>query len=128
MATDQFKGQVSGFQQRVEPSGGKTVLVWDFRLERHDEAKHPLPRMAVEMRGPAFEGSISNGDIVEVEGHLGSSNVLHANRLRNLSTNATVSARGIVTRRISTFVFLLIFVVVAGFILSVVLKIFGTLK
>ncbi len=90
MAKNPIKGTVSGFQQRYEPTGrGLSRLVWDFRLERQDAAGNALPRVAVQMRGRSFEGSVANGDQVEVEGSP-REGVILARRVRNLTSNATV--------------------------------------
>lgn len=85
-----IKGQVSGLQQRFERSG---EVVWNFRVERQDASGNPLPRVAVEMRGLGFEGALNNGDWVEVTGKFNHGTLMAA-EVSNLSTRATVRARG----------------------------------
>jgi hypothetical protein len=121
---------VSGFQQRFEP-GGK--LVWDFRVERLDAAGKPLPRVAVEMRAATFVGSINNGDTVEVPGVVGENGILMAERVRNLTSSATVTAGPAETRAeagkkeadrrrrsFARFMLVLLFCIVGIFLLRVV--------
>lgn len=86
-----IKGQVSGMQQRFEPGGA----VWDFRVERTDPSGKPLPRVAVELRGQSFQGSINNGDWVELFGEWRSGDVVKVDEVKNLTTNATVRTQAV---------------------------------
>jgi hypothetical protein len=70
-------------------SGGRNILVWDFRIERKDSSVEQTP-VAVEMRGYAFEGSIANGDEVEIVGQPIDRKVLHISAAYNLTSNALV--------------------------------------
>ncbi len=93
---DAIKGRVSGMQQRGEAALRTSWAVWDFRLERIDANGKPLPRVPVEMRGRRFEGSIANGDLVEIDGARWTpGQVLHTRQVRNATTGVTVRARGI---------------------------------
>jgi hypothetical protein len=84
-----FRGRVAGFQQRFEVSGRRNILVWDFRVERKDSNVEQTP-VAVEMRGFAFEGSIVNGDEVEIVGQPIDRKVLHVSAAYNLTSHALV--------------------------------------
>ncbi|MFG3603756.1 hypothetical protein [Micromonospora chersina] len=88
-------GQVSGFQERWERTiGNDSVKVWSFRVERQGGGGEPLPRVAVEMRGKGFDGSIAPGDWVRIDRNWRSGTTLQANSVQNLSTNTIVHARG----------------------------------
>jgi hypothetical protein len=108
-----FRGRVAGMQQRQEMlsffwvgrgQGAPYSLVWDFRLERNAPDGTPLPPMAIELRSPGhfffrstkgFEGSLLNGDQVEVDGrHYKPGRVLQVEQLRNLTSNSVVRIRG----------------------------------
>jgi hypothetical protein len=84
-----IKGRVSGLQQRFE-AGGEAI--WNFRVERQDDAGQPLPRVAVEMHGVGFEGALNEGDWVQVAGTW-DDGTLHVTDVQNLSTQATVRAK-----------------------------------
>lgn len=88
-----IRGQVSGFQQRFEPTGRGTLSVWDFRLERVDDAGNPLPRIPVQMKGTSFDGAINNGDWIEVTGSWREGKTLPVRQLKNLDTGAVVRAK-----------------------------------
>lgn len=93
-----IKGAVSSFQQRTEQIwttiGPRLITVWDFRLERSDPITgKPLPRVAVQMRGRKFIGSIVNGDIVEVSDAGKPGKVVQTRRVRNLTSSADVMAQ-----------------------------------
>jgi hypothetical protein len=88
------RGQVSAFQQRFESAGQRSILVWDFRLERKTEAGEPLPRVPIEMRGVTFDGSLAEGDFAEAHGAWHDGETLKVTRITNLTTGAIVRARG----------------------------------
>jgi hypothetical protein len=98
-----LSGTVSGFQQRTEQTqtagGPRMVVVWDFRLERKDQNGQALPRVAVEMRGTEFIGSVQNGDAVEIDAPFHAGEVVQPRRVRNLTSGAVVTAREIALRR-----------------------------
>ena len=87
----QLNGVVSGLQQRFEPTRAGQVVVWNFRLERHDAAGKPMPRVAVEMRGRRFSGSINNGDIVELDGSPNRDGLVCVWWVRNRTSNVRVT-------------------------------------
>lgn len=68
--------------------------VWTFRVERYDEAGNRISLIPVEMRGYRFEGAIHEGDWIRARGRI-KSGTLHVIRLENLTTNASVRAKGI---------------------------------
>jgi hypothetical protein len=81
-------------------------LVWDFRLERSAPDGRPLQPIAVELRSHAslfrfgpdtkgFEGSILNGDEVEVDArHHKPGKLLKVEQVRNVTSNSVVRVRG----------------------------------
>ncbi len=93
--TDAIKGRVSGMQQRAEVALRTSWAVWDFRLERTAADGKPLPRVPVEMRGRRFEGSITNGDVIEIDADWTQGKILHTRQVRNGTTGVTVKARGL---------------------------------
>jgi hypothetical protein len=93
--TDAIKGRVSGMQQRAEVALRTSWAVWDFRLERTTSDGKPLPRVPVEMRGRRFEGSITNGDVVEIAANWTQGQILHTREVHNATTGVTVKARGL---------------------------------
>jgi hypothetical protein len=93
--TEVIKGQVSGMQVRLEQALRKSWGVWAFRVERKDADGKPLPRVPVEMRARRFDGSINNGDWVEITAKWRRGKLLHPRQVRNLSTGVTVKARGL---------------------------------
>ncbi|GIF96960.1 hypothetical protein [Catellatospora citrea] len=119
-------GIVNGFQQRQEMIGRTYFTVWNFRLERSDEAGRPLPAIPVEMKGRYFNGAISNGDLVDVGRSFTPGKLVRTNRVRNATVGVDVSAVGR-QFRVLRGVFIAIFVVIAlcifGLIISVMLDI-----
>jgi hypothetical protein len=128
-----IKGVVSGFQPRSEQigtgSGTRMLIVWDFRIERKDSTGQPMPRVAVEMRGTSFIGSISNGDVVEVNAAFSPGQVVEARQVRNLTSGAMVTAKGEELMRLSRLVHFVIvvplFIAAVVFIVFVASVIFG---
>jgi hypothetical protein len=118
-----IKGTVSSFQQRTEQintgTGPRSLVVWDFRIEQRDSTGQPMPRVAVEMRGRSFIGSINNGDVVEIDARFRPGQVLQVRRLRNLTSGAVVTAKGAQLMRLSRFISLVIFVVLVIVIVMV---------
>ncbi|NUR69675.1 MAG: hypothetical protein HOU81_02545 [Hamadaea sp.] len=116
-------GVVTGLQQRQEMAGRTYFQVWNFRLERRDAQGGPLPPVPVEMRARSFRGQIANGDVVEIPS---SSRPM---RLKNLTTGATVKARGRphpFLRGVGLTLFLILFVCVAIFIVANIIEIQGS--
>lgn len=83
------RGRVAGLQQRNEMWGRRYVTVWDFHITRDGD----LPPVSVEMRGFSYEGSIANGDVVEVRGRARGNRILHVRRLENRTSNSTVRVK-----------------------------------
>jgi hypothetical protein len=100
-------------QQRTESMGQQNSrTIWTFRLERYDSNGNRLRPVQVEMRGLAFEGSLSDGDQVRVTGRWRDGTV-RADRLENLTTGALVRAKSYKGVMIAALV---VFLVVAGLI------------
>jgi len=87
-------GVARAVQARTEEAGELSVLVWTFRVEQYDSSGNRLPPIPVELRGTSFEGAISDGDEVEVQGRWSKGRTLRAKRVVNLTTGAAVEARG----------------------------------
>jgi hypothetical protein len=94
-------GQVSGMQQRFEQdrNTNRPITIWSFRLERQDAQGAPLPRVAVEMRGEHFDGAIEPGDWVRVEEEWQPGTTLRTQHVTNLSSNTTITAKGVGSTR-----------------------------
>ncbi|QQC92032.1 zinc ribbon domain-containing protein [Streptomyces alfalfae] len=89
------EGQVRALTSRTERQGESDhSTVWTFRVERYDEAGDRISLIPVEMRGYRFEGAIHDGDWVRAGGRR-KGGTLHVNRLENLTTGASVRAKGI---------------------------------
>jgi hypothetical protein len=89
-----IRGQVSSYQERFERTLHTLTTVWSFRLERQDEAKKPLPRVPVEMRGLEFDGTIRQGDWIEIDAEWNEGTTLRPYKVRNLTSNAVITAKG----------------------------------
>jgi hypothetical protein len=89
-------GQVSEFQERYERAAldHTPIMVWSFRLERQDDRGQPLPRVAVEIRGTAFDGTLASGDWVRIDENWQPGTTLQPRQVTNLSTNSVVHAKG----------------------------------
>ncbi|MEU1458042.1 hypothetical protein [Streptomyces avermitilis] len=102
-------------QTRSESRGeNQSEAIWTFRVERYDTAGNRIALVPVEMRGQTFEGSIHDGDWVRARGRM-RSGTLRVTRLENLSTGASVHAKGVPKAAVIAFFvfFLLIFAFVA---------------
>jgi hypothetical protein len=92
-----IRGRVSNVQQRMEiapTANTASTVVWNFRLQRAGPDGAQLPAVSVEMRGVGFEGSILEGDEVEVVARgYKSGDVIATREVRNLTSNSRVRAR-----------------------------------
>lgn len=113
-----IRGVVVGMQPRIESQGRGVVTIWDFRLERHDAAGNPMPRVQVEMRGYSFLGSINNGDWVEIKGNWQRGEIVKPRQVYNLSTAAMVKSKDysvIVKILITVFIIVWLMIVITIF-------------
>jgi len=86
-------GEVRGFTQRSENISTSHLqhTIWNFRIERYIEGKQ-LPPIPVEMRGQKFEGSINEGDSIQLLKNWQKG--LHkTNKVFNLTINVMVKAK-----------------------------------
>ncbi|MEV5551195.1 hypothetical protein AB0L35_34525 [Streptomyces sp. NPDC052309] len=84
-----------GAQVRSEYQGQHHFeVVWTFRVERYDAFGNRISVVPVEMRGLTFEGSLNDGDRVRAHGRM-KSGTLRVARLENLTTGASVRAKGV---------------------------------
>jgi hypothetical protein len=117
-----IRGKASGLQQRLEYKTRRPLVVWNFRLERWDSSGSPMTRVPVEMRGQSFQGSLNNGDWIEVRAKWKPGKTVHASRVTDLSTSTVVRARGWgqptrIARVVIALLMLAFFVAVAASIL-----------
>jgi len=132
---DHLRGVVSIFRERNELMGNQYGSVWSFRLDRWDSTGAPEPPVAVEMRGYSFSGSVGQGDWVEIPGREILSRwkpgeIFHAQLLKNITMNSTVTADPGLSSRIATgrgigsparaVVFLIVIALIATVVLYVI--------
>jgi hypothetical protein len=118
--TGKIRGIVRGFQSRSESQsmgqGHRTWTVWTFRLESHDQGSNLVQRIPVEMRGLSMEGSINDGDEVEIPGRWQPGQTVQPSEAYNVTTHSTVRSKGVTRgqRTCSTvaLVFFLVFIAV----------------
>jgi hypothetical protein len=106
-----FVGEARSMQQRTEQLGEQgSRSIWSFRLERYDARGNRLRPVQVEMRGLAFEGSLTDGDSVRVTGkwHDGT---IRAKSVENLTTGALVKSKSYKGAMIAA---LIVFLIIAG--------------
>lgn len=87
-AASAVTGEARGVTQRVEHA----EQVWTLRVERHDRHGNRLQPVAVEMRGERFDGSVSDGDWIEVTGRW-REGTLVADRVANVTTGGSLHTR-----------------------------------
>lgn len=106
-------GQVSALHQRYEPRGrGPPRVVVAFRVRRTGAGGRPLPPVPVELRGEVMEGSLRDGDWVQVPAAGEPGSLLgRPHQVTNLTTGEKVALR----RRPAAkgWILALVFVVVA---------------
>lgn len=121
-STSVVEGQARGLQSRSELKGENYQQeIWNFRVERYDDAGNRVLLVPVEMRGRSFEGSISDGEWVRVHGRY-KRGTFRASVVDNLTTGATVRARGL--PKFVTPIMVVFFVLVVSFIAWVAFSIF----
>jgi hypothetical protein len=84
----------------VDSRNNKSLRVWQFRLQRTDDAFREvlrdsrgdqLPPLSVEIRADRIAGTLSDGDKVGIEGRLNRSRMLFALFVRNYSTESDLA-------------------------------------
>lgn len=116
------RGVAYDVMARSEYGQGGSVQVMSFRVDSFDAHGDRYVPVPVELRGYALRGYVGNGHEVEVDGEY-DDGTLRAQRVRNLTTGATVEAKDVprwAKRAILAFVLgfiLLAFALVAGGIL-----------
>jgi hypothetical protein len=120
----ELSGVVRNVQFRSELRGEHgSVQVLTFQLEQHDAVGKLLQPTLVELRGVSLEGQVSDGEQVTVAGKWRNGRVV-AKQVTSLTTGALVGARNPPVWLMIPFVIL--FLVVLGFIAFVAVKIFST--
>jgi hypothetical protein len=87
---EHLRGRISLFRSRPELMGTQYGTVWNFRVDSWDSEGRSQPAVAVEMRGLQFNGSLGEGDWVEIPGPWEAGKNLRVGRLRNITMNAPV--------------------------------------
>jgi len=84
-------GEVREFRERRETEGNFTWTIWSFRVERYDASGNQMPPVPVEIKGMKFEGTISEGDWVELPDPWKPGEVASPKKFDNLTTGAKIS-------------------------------------
>jgi hypothetical protein len=126
-------GEVRDFHDRTQKQGQLNFTVWSFRVDRYDASGNLLQPVPVEVKGEIINGSISDGDWVELPGDWKSGQIAQPEFVKNLTTGATVQGYVTPGSKISVtigYVFFCSFLLVAAFffIMLVVLPILGIIK
>lgn len=121
---DHIRGVVTSFRSRNEMVGPQSGSVWSFRVDAWDESGQPQPPVTVEMRGTRFEGSIAEGDWVELAGRAPSGVVVHPRTIRNLTMNCVVTARRPL-QPIRALLGVVFFVIIVGVIAAALIVVFS---
>ncbi|MDE1863036.1 MAG: PKD domain-containing protein [Thaumarchaeota archaeon] len=98
---------------------GNHFEAWTFRLIPEDEVGnlHPENQITVQLGGKAFEGSINDGDKVQIEGKWNEGEVVHPDTIFNLTTRSEVFALNDSRKKN----------IIIAFVIVVVLLIVGTI-
>lgn len=84
-------GEVREFRERRETEGNFTWAIWSFRVERYDASGNQMQPVPVEIKGMKFEGTISDGDWVELPEPWKPGEVASPKKFDNLTTGAKIS-------------------------------------
>jgi hypothetical protein len=87
---EHLRGRVSLLRSRNELMGTRYGTVWNFRVDSWDSEGKSQPAVAVEMRGLQFNGSLGEGDWVEITGPWEAGKNFRVARLQNITMNAPV--------------------------------------
>jgi hypothetical protein len=83
-------GEVREFRERHETEGQLSWIIWSFRVERYDATGNRLQPVPVEMKGMTFDGTMSEGDWVELPVDWKPGQVARPKRINNLTTGASI--------------------------------------
>jgi hypothetical protein len=84
-------GEAREVRQRAESEGAINWSITSFRVERYDKAGNRLQPVPVEMRATKFNGTLSEGDWVEIPGSWQPGQVMKPRQVNDLTTGAQVS-------------------------------------
>jgi hypothetical protein len=88
-----LRGRITALQQGSDIFDSR-FLFWTFRLQRATADGRLLPAVEIEMRNRGFEGTVSEGDAVELDAKgFKVGDIVKVKQLRNLSSNSVVQAR-----------------------------------
>jgi hypothetical protein len=86
-----LRGIVNLYRTRYEMVESFQVWIWNFQVLNWDAMGNVRPPVAVEMRGTKIEGSVGDGDWVEIEGAFTPGQLLRTQYFMNLTMNAPVA-------------------------------------
>ncbi len=117
-------GEVREFRERRETEGNFTWTIWSFRVERYDESGNRMQPVPVEIRGMKFEGTISEGDWVELPELWKPGEVASPKKFTNLTTGAIISGSVPVGTKIGMTCGWIMFVIFIGAVIAFVYFVF----
>ncbi len=82
-------GHVRGLREKPE----NNFTVYSFRVESFDELGNRLTPVTVEMRGISFEGSLNEGDEIEIQKKYRPGRTIKVSRLHNITAASPFKAR-----------------------------------
>ncbi|MGD8603105.1 MAG: hypothetical protein PVF49_00900 [Anaerolineales bacterium] len=86
-------GYVRGLSQRMAQMGQQTTQIYSFRVETFDAQGNRQSPVTVEMQGIGFEGSLNEGDQVEIDKKPRPGKAIKINKLMNLTSGAVFKAK-----------------------------------
>ncbi len=93
------RGIVNSFTERTAETGygqtRQTNRTWDFAIAQYDDAGNRIASTPIQMIARRFDGSIQNGDEVEVDvpGNWQGGRAVHVKRVFNVSSGVNVQGR-----------------------------------
>lgn len=85
-------GYVRGLSQRFAQ---QNMQIYSFRVETYDAQGNRQPPVTVEMQGLSFEGSLNEGDQVEIDHKPRPGKAIKIKALMNLTSGAVFKAKGL---------------------------------
>ena len=117
-------GEVREFRERRETEGNFTWTIWTFRVERYDESGNRMQPVPVEIKGMKFEGTISEGDWVELPELWKPGEVASPKKFDNLTTGARISGSVPFGTKIGMTCGWIVFVIFIGAVIAFVYFVF----
>lgn len=126
-------GEVRELNHRQQKEGAYNKEIWSFRVIRYDAAGNRLQPVPVELKGERIDGSISDGDWVEIPKNWKPGEVVISDQVKNLTTGATLKGSITSASKIGNTCAMAIFIVflliagsfVAWIVISILPEILG---